>query len=358
MPEPAPYTALLARSHTVAARVLASVNGSTFTKRVPLAPGGRIEITGGTGQRRALSARVRAELDEAVVDPWAVEWRVEYLIASGGQQWWEPVGVFVLTTTRQDGDGFVAVTGGDRWVRVADARFVRPVSTSGDSVAALVELLTDADSRITVDTTRAPAGTHRTSLWERDRDKAVQDLARSIGAQVGFDREGVAVIEPIPSLADTVVWTIGAGAGGVKVAARPGFSTRSTYNAGVVVGAGPGDTPVYGVAYDDAAGSRTRYGGPAGKRPRFLESTLITTQSQADAAALGLRDRSLVIARDAEVDAVIHPGLDAGSVVDVEVRRGVWERHLVASYPLPIGGVAGRTTIALASTADEEDTEA
>lgn len=358
-PLPVPEIAVpqyLGRSYTVTARILASINGSRFVKPVPLVEGsGEVAVKSGTGVGRSLAVVVRADVDDAVVDPFTVEWRVEYGIRLvSGETLWMPVGVFVLTDVEAEGPGRVKVTAFDRWVRVVDARFERPRVTQGNTPAAIASLLTDVDPRIVVDVSQAPQGSHRSSLWERDRDKAVQSLARSIGAQVRFDAEGVARVTPVPSLDDPVFATINRGRGGTKIAHRAGVSSRRTYNAVVVVGETPGGDPVYGVARD-TSNARTRYGGPAAKRPRFYVTSLIETTAQANAAAAGLLAQALGVARSLAVDAVPNPLMDAGHVIDVETHPSVWERHIVEAFPLPLFGAG--VTIDTRSSVTEDDGE-
>ena len=351
---PEDYRQHIGRSHGVRVRVLASVNGSAFSLEVPYQRGsGVVSVAPGTGVARSLACRVQAWPDDGLVDPFAVEWQAQYGLTIGRQTTWVPVGTFCLTEVKEVGPGLLDVKAMDRWLRVADARFEQRKVTSGNTVTALSTLLQEADGRITVDTSAAPTGTHRSSVWDRDRDKAVQALARSIGAQVRFSPSGVAVISPVPALGDDPFLVIGRGRGGAKVRSLGGMTTRRTYNAVVVIGEKPGGDPIYAVARDTSTSSRTRYGGLAGKRPRFYTSDLITTQAQASAAAVALLGQSLRVSRTLEVEALPHPGLDAGHVLDVEVRASEWERHLTGPFDLPLG--PGTVTISAASTAEGDD---
>lgn len=351
--DPAHYTALLGTSHGVEGRILASVNGSAFTILVPTVSGtGKVSFTPGTGVARSLTVQVLAGRDSFLVNPHAVEWRAEYGIRTTTGMTWVPVGTFVPHDVKEVARGIVEVQAKDRWLRVADARF-EPAArvTSGDVVSTITSLLTEADHRITVDSSLAPTGhTHPTSLWDKDRDVAIRDLARAIGAQVRFNPLGVAVISPVPSLTDHVFWSISRGRGGVKIAHRAGLTSRRTYNAVVVTGQTPGGDPIYSVARDVDPDSVTRWGGNAGKRPRYLTTDLIRTQAQADAAAAALLAQSTRVARSMSVEALPHPGLDCGLVVDVQLDAETWERHLTGPFDLPLG--LGHLTIDLTSPQD------
>jgi hypothetical protein len=352
------YREYLGRSHGVRSRILASINGSPFSEVVPMVDAtGTVTVEPGTGRARSLKVHVRADVGDVLVDPFAVEWQAHYGITTpDGSVLWVPVGTFVLTDVQQTRPGVLEVSASDRWIRVTDARFERARVTSGDTVAAIRTLLLEAHPGITVDTTRAPAGSHRRAVWDRDRDKAVQQLARSIGAQVRFDAEGVAVVAPVPTILDDPFWTVGRGRGGVKLAALGGASTRRTYNAVVVIGESPGGDPVIGVARETKVGSRTQYGGRGlGKRPRFVSTDLITTTAQANTMAAGLLARALTYSRTLTVDALPHPGLDAGHVLQVETDPGVWETHLTGGFDLHLGTSAVR--IETASQTEEVEGE-
>lgn len=345
------YRAYLGRSHTVTARILASINGSPFTVPVPYVAGsGKVRVTGGTGVARSMTCTVACQPDDVRVDPFATEWRADYgIVQPNGDTLWVPVATLALRDVQQNGEGTVQVSAADRWLRVQRARFERTRVTSGSTLAALTAMLTDADARITVDTTRATSSaTHRTSVWDRDRDKAVQALARSIGHEVRFDPLGVAVIAPAPTADDPVFWTVERNRGGTKVSSRRGVTSERTYNAVAVVGQTPGGDPVYAVVRDNTPGSRTLWGGPAGKITRFLKSDLISTSGQATAAGQALLAKARAVPRTLTVEALPHPGLDSGHVLDVEVAPRVWERHLVDEFDLPLGA-AGPVSIATRS---------
>lgn len=355
-PLPAGAAALLGRSHGITARLLASVGGSAFVVPVPLISGS-VSVDAASAVRRTLSCEVRMPLDHPAVDPFSAELRAEYGLveSSSGAVWWVPVGVFVIDDVREVGDGVLAISGSDRWKRVQNARFEQPVATSGGTVAAISAMLTGADGRIAVDTTDAPTGTHQASLWDRDRDDAVRRLARSVGAEVFFNAEGVAVVRRAASLSDAPAWQVGRGTGGVKISSRRGISTDRTYNAVVVIGQPQSQPPVYGVARDTSLNSRTRYGGAAAKRPRFYKTELISTQAQATAAAQGLLARALGVAKTLDLETLPNPALDGGDVITVEVAPAAWERHQVESYKLPLG--LGTTPIATRSDTGDDDGE-
>ncbi|HXH36906.1 MAG TPA: hypothetical protein VNJ54_21195, partial [Plantibacter sp.] len=327
------------------ARLLASVNGSGFTYPVRLSEGS-VQVSASSPMRRRGSVSIAAEVGAPEADPFRTEIRAEYGITRpNGTTYWVPVGTFVVTENDESGPGLLSLKLEDRWRRVVNARFLVPVTTSGNTVAAITSLLQGADGRITVVDETGLGTTHRPQLWERDRDKAILDLAKSIGAVVAFDPMGVARILPVGSLANPIAWRVYGGDGGVLVQARRGVSQGSTYNAASVLGEPPDLPPVRSVRTLTTAGSPIRYGGPFASRPRFYRSPLIVTQAQADVAADALLARITGVAKTVSADTAPHPGLDADDVIEVEVGPGVYQLHLVDEFTLPLGpGVTSLST--------------
>lgn len=333
---PSDVEPILARSHGVSARLFASVNGSGFTYPVALRDG-QVGVSLSSPVRRTLSATIAADITDPECDVFGTELRAEYgVMRVNGTIHWVAVGTFVVTAAEEAGRGIVRVTGEDRWRLVTNARLLAPVTTSGGTVDAITSLLTGADGRITVVDETGSAATHQRSLWERDRDKAILDLAKSIGAVVAFDPSGVARIRKAPLPTDAVNLRLYGGDGGLLVESRRGAEQGNTYNAVVVQGeTSDGARPVRAVR--TVASGVLRYGGPFGRRPRFYTSPLIRTQAQADGAADALIARVTGTARTVTVDSAPHPGLDAGDVIAVEVSPGVYERHVVDGFSLPLG---------------------
>lgn len=344
---------VLSRSHVVTARLQASVNGSGFSYPV-LFEDGSVQVNASSPIRRTLSATIAASIGDPEVDVFRTELLAEYGITGlNGVTTWIPVGVFVVVDAQEAGDGIVTVKGEDRWRRVVNARFLSPTTTSGSTVTAIEQLVEGADARITCTDLTGSSATHGPAVWDRDRDKAVMELAKSIGAVVVFDVEGNAEIRPEPTLGDPVVWRVYGGDGGVLVTSRRGASQGNTYNAVSVDGeSSDGSPPVHAELTVTDSASPLVYGGPFARRPRFYRSPLITTQTQADNAAAALLAKVTGIARSVSVESAPHPGLDGGDVIDVEVAPGVFERHIVDGFTLPLG--PGGVEIATRSTVEAE----
>lgn len=358
-PMPGKSAGLIGRTHGVRAEILASVNGSAFVVPLPLAgpSAGSVPVDGKSNARRKLSCQVIADVDSPSVSPITAEVQAWYVLIDdpSGEEFRIPVGTFVVGESKESSPGVVDLNGTDRWSRVQEARFPSPVQTSGNTVDAITNLLMDADSRIEVVVDPGTGtGSHRASVWERDRDTAVVKLAQSIGATVYFDPLGVAHIGPLPGLSRDPYWNVTVGRGGVRLGRSRGISREKTYN-GVSVTADPGNgvAPVFGAAYDLVPGSSTRWGGPFGKRTRFYSSSLISTSAQANATAASMLTSVLGVTRTMSVQTLAHPGLDAMDVIEVEVTEGVYRRYLAGAFTLPLG--LGALSIDALTSADQDD---
>ncbi len=348
----------LNRDHGVRARAFASVNGSGFITPLGLITGGSVKV-GSEFVRRTCDIEVVADVTDPEVSPYVAEVRVEYGVTLGLNEWWQTVGTFVVTTTKEtDTPGVVSVSGADRAQRIIDARLETPLTTSGGTVAAIASLVTNADSRITFTDHTGSAATHSPSVWERDRAEAVQRLAESIGATLYFYPDGTAHLWPQPSANGVLTsWALARGRGGGKVSSARTVSREGVYNAYVVVGeAADGSAGVTAVARDNDPTSPTRYGGPFGKRPRFLRTSLVRTVGQAGTAAVAGLARSTGQAWSIDLTGLPNPALEVGDMLSVEVEPGVWARHMLDGYDLPLEpGVVQYATRTTAASGEGEE---
>ena len=348
---------LLATSHGVTGRLVASINGSPFSYPVQLLEGS-VEVSGNSQMRRKLSATIRADLDSPECDVFRTEIRAEYgIVRHSGEIIWTPQGVFVVDDAQEAGPKMIKITGKDRWLRVQNARFLQPMTTSGRHLNAMVTMLKGADARINVSNLSKSTATHNTSVWERDRDKAISEMAKSIGADVYFDKNGVAVIKDQVDVGiGASNWEVGGGDGGVLLDARRQRKQGNTYNAMVVEGENAeGKASVRAIRYVNDPNSPLYFGGSFAQRPKFFRSSMITTQAQANEAASSMLQKAIGIAKILDVSAIPHPGLDAGDIINTEVSAGVWERHVVDAFTLPLG--PGEISISTRTPSDDEEEE-
>ncbi|MEU6872385.1 phage tail protein [Streptomyces sp. NPDC046751] len=284
---------------------------------------------------------------------------------------WVPAGVYVvdrLTRTRYGAQ--VDLLGREEVVR--SAKLPAPRAVGPDSAQALAEqLLAEALPRVPIawldgvdPSTPVPAHVIEEDRWAAlagGTDTAGTDtgIAAALGADLYADAAGVLTFAPIPTLDDPVVWRIPYGLALVEPAEQE--TAEGLVNLWAVSGDGGDGAPATGPVYvwDDDPASIT-YAGPApvadplapqreglsGVRIRAerYTSALITNVGQAyDVGRARLAD-SLGVQASLSFTSVCHPGLEPGDVVEVEVRPGEWQRHIIDSCPYTLGSATQSCT--------------
>jgi len=336
-PIPNHIRASLGRTASISGRLRASVNGSPFTYPVKM-DSGEVTVDGRSPIRRKLSATIIADIDAPECDTFQTEIRADYGISVQGQEpFWIPVGTFVVTDAQETGPGKIDIKGEDRWQRIMNARFLQPVSTSGLHTAAIIDLIHSADGRIECVDYTGSAATHRTSVHERDRDKAILELAKTIGADVFMNVYGNAEIRIPKTLQDAPVLSITGRDGGTLIGAQRATKQGNTYNAAVVEGENAaGDVSVRAIRKVTSTSSKLLFGGAFAQKPRFFRSTMITTFAQADQAAKTLLAKATGISKTVSIDAFPLAMLEAGDPVLIEVEEGRMEKHIVDAFNIPL----------------------
>lgn len=255
---------------------------------------------------------------------------------------WAALGYFRISEVEQDDSakGPVALSLEDRMSTIIDSRFLAPRqwlqgTTVGDIVNEVVlEIYPSATIEYDDDSYLSELG--RSLIVEESRYEVLTTLATGLGKIVYWNGEGKLIFETIPD-EDSPIWVVNAGPGGVMVESQRSLSRDGVYNAVVVTGEGADElTPVRAVAYDAQESSPTFFGGPFGQVPRFYSSPFITTQPQAEGAAVNLLRQSLGAPYDVGVSAVPNPALKPYDVIRVVYNDGTRELHIVEKVTIPL----------------------
>jgi hypothetical protein len=336
---------------------------------------GSIQDKTGDGVRRTLTVEIKSEpgLFDALA-PTGTSLHIFNQVTTGGEQAFTiPMGVFDVDLEEQ---GLVPgatlnLTCPDKWARIQRARFIAPrQSNVGQPVTQqITELIREVlgANQPVLNYTRG-LWTMPPLVWEKDRDKAINELAASVGVYVSFDRTGRCEIRDLPQLGDNAVWMVDASPTGVLAGGSRRSSRSATYNVVVVSGEsagefGPGFQPV--VVWDSDPASPTFAGpdpmnrpdlaGPFGIAPYFHSSSAITDRFQALQAANTILAKTVGLAKSMNLEAARHPCLDAYDPIDVmppreepTATRRV-ERHMVdavthALTPEGTQSITGRST--------------
>jgi hypothetical protein len=248
-----------------------------------------------------------------------------------------PQGVFGIDVQKVNfgGGGDLTLTAPDRWQQIVNAEFLTPrAADAGVSVRVqIATLINEVFPGAGVVDTATSMVTTPAQTWDRDRAKAILDLAKSASLDVGFDRTGTPYIRDLPTLADRAVWTVDASANGVLMTADRERNRQSTYNMVKVSSpANPagGDlfAPVF--VWDNNPASPTYAGsgsgsdtappalstaGPFGQRCYFYSSPLVTTSAQAASAGASWLAKLSGLAAQLTLTAAPNPALDDGDTI-------------------------------------------
>jgi hypothetical protein len=260
----------------------------------------------------------------------------------GGGVMWAPLGYYRITDTDQvdAAKGPLDLTLEDRMSTVIDSRFLAPRQwAQGTSVGAIVdeiilEIYPEAVIVFDDDSNLSELG--RSLIAEESRFEVLITLANGLGKIVYWDAEGRLLFETAPD--ETVpIWMVNAGPGGVLVSSNRSLSRAGVYNAVVVTGEGTDEIPpVHAVAFDAQDSSPTFFGGPFGRVPRFYSSPFITTQVQAENAAVNLLRKFLGAPYDVGLSAIPNPAIKPYDVIRVVHNDGTRELHVVEKASIPM----------------------
>lgn len=370
---PAPYRdAIRSGGYSLVHSVSATLGGAPVAGAQDLRPtGGSITDTSRPGVRRVLNLELAPEpglFDKLspIGTTLTVTAKVTYLNRSTQDI---PMGVFDVDSEKSsDGRGGISIVAPDKWVRIQRARFVLPDrSTPGVSVqtqiSALLAYSGSNDPPMVDYTTRA--ATMGPLVWEKDRDKAIMELAESIGAWCYYDRNGVPTLADIPTAGASADWLIDSGSNGVLTSLDRERSRTDTCNV-VVVESSAAEGSLFPTQYvwDDDPASPTYAGtnpatqpqtaGPFGLSTYYFDTPVLRTVAVARAAGKSILARVSGLASQVSLGSVPNPAMDALDVIDVLPLRERYdiprrmERHVVdvVTHPLLFGEqrIEGRST--------------
>lgn len=345
----ADFADLIAGSHTARFRAVLVEGYQTGTDPSGLA----MRVVDG-GVEYDASADIRSTGDVTVAEAWPnardlrfAPYGSEVFLSRGvetgaGGTLWAPMGYYRISkTTQSDASrGPLALDLDDRMATIIDSRFMSPrqwlTGTTVGEIINEVVLEVYPDAVIVWDDDSDESQLGRSLISEESRLEIIKTLADGLGKIFYWDEIGRLIFRTIPSETD-IIWTVNAGPGGVMVQADRSLSRDGVYNALVVTGEGADQlTPVRAVATNAQESSPTFFGGPFGRVPRFYSSSFITTQTQAENAAVNLLRQSLGAPYDVGLSAVPNPAVRPYDVIRVVYNDGTREVHIVDRVSIPL----------------------
>jgi hypothetical protein len=289
------------------------------------------------GVRRQLDITVQPT--EGLYDqlaPIGTELRVKSLLRfPRGETETVPMGVFDVDSASigYGPGGSMKISASDRWGKVQRARFLAPrAATPGNSIIGqITEWLDEVFPGLPPIVNIQSSARVGTVVWEKERDKAILDMAESIGGWVYFDRNGTPVIDQLPVGAPTAgVWEVDAGKDGILLEADRSTDRTRSYNVVVAATDKSDGTALFEpqIVWDDDPYSPTYAGtdpatganaGPFGVVPYFFSSPLLETADQAREAGLTILTRTVGLNKQLSLSAVRNHALDAMDPISVRL---------------------------------------
>jgi hypothetical protein len=339
------FLAQLAESHHVATRVqLFLTDGRVLD----------LEHTGGSvtvDRRQAIRRTCTVTIADPTLIPrtpadqlatYGARLRISRGIDYGdGTQELVPLGVFRLDSVDGDvNEGPVSLQGKDLSVIVADDKFTAPFTVTGTVIGAVTALIQRSIPDASVISTVAdqPIG-KRTFDVEADPWAGCQEIAAAAGAEVYPNADGTFLIAAWPDLLTaTPVWAVEATEGGVYISANRAMSSDDVNNGVLARGENTSENtaPVSYLAVDNDPTSPTYWGGPFGRRPKFISSSAYTTVNACAQAANAELAKGKAPNASGDISSLPNPALEPGDVLRVMHEDGTRELHQAASFSVPL----------------------
>jgi hypothetical protein len=262
-------------------------------------------------------------------------------IPSRGDYEWIPLGVFgvVKPQVRSHSEGTVlTVKGFDRVDAIRRRRFTTPWSIAKGTLVetAIANIVT---SRLSVPVKITPTGRTTTEVVYgvlADPWDAIRDLCTAASMNAYFDPLGSLVIGPAGDV-DTGITYDSGNETSLLMNVQREIDADTTYS-GVIVRAEHPDQPtITATAWDMNPNSPTYSLGPFGQQPYGYNSSLITTQAQANAVAANLLPKVTQMAQEIEIYTLGTPGHDIDdtfTVIDPRSRTNGQYTVISATVPL------------------------
>jgi hypothetical protein len=274
-----------------------------------------------------------------------------------------PLGIFAMTSVEPtfSGNNFtIAVQGSDRGYTVGLRTLTSPISfAAGISVASamttLIGGLMPNGAQLVMNSAAYSATMVATTLNMGDNPwtDAVQ-LAQNIGMQLYFDLYGNCQLQPVPD-PTTVSASFGFNYGNGSMIQGAARNLTQQGDSGPIsndfymIYEGTGTTasdnpPVQGRAFDNNPQSPMYIYGPFGDVPSFVYTSVLQTQTDADAAAQQLLSLSEGQADGLTLTTQPVPFLDGYDVVSVDIpKMYVNANYVIDALTIPIGLGQGST---------------
>lgn len=215
------------------------------------------------------------------------------------------------------GGATIQVQAADLAVHVKNNRLLAPESPKTATVVSELKRLLKNMLRVVVLPGVTDRAINTQTIYEQERLDAVEDLCGILGAAYRLNGAGQFEVYSL-AIPEETVWTIRGGDEGALVSVNRQQTLDGLYNVFVAEGTSVGTKPipVRGIAMITSGAMSVK--GPHGFYPTFYNSSLITTQRQANDYAIQMRDTALRgMTTELSIQCLPHPGLQQGDWVTV-----------------------------------------
>ena len=257
-----------------------------------------------------------------------------------------PLGVFEIidVSISDTNDGIeIDITGLDRSVIISRNKLIDAYTlTTGTLESSITNLLQNryADVQTNFPTTNISVeqvviGTDNA----RDAWKSAVELCSLVGYDLYFDVFGVAIMRQFPSIdGAVVVATYIEGEGTTITSLDRSISSRETYNGIIYTAQGSRFSPIQVQVWDEDTTSPTYRYGVFGSSPKFIDSQLVSTETDAIKAATSLLNRYIGAQETINWESMVDPTLEPNDVVYIKTVGSKVDRLVIIdSIEIPLG---------------------
>lgn len=342
------YKAALTKSHRI------TVRAEVLRQGLKIADLG---ITGGkvsVSRTQAARRRCTLTLSDATLMPknysdllWPAGNEVKVYRGIAGVQEFS-LGVFRISKPSVDDDGIPLVTleGIDRARQISRTLNSAPISIVRNTlvhvaiknvIQARVPWMTDSMFNFEVTAHTHPGG------WIMPGDniwKVVNDMAIAAGMELYFDNEGLCTLKTIEDpLNSATDWDLSEGQASTTISVKRSIDDEKAINGYVVSAQNSGNTaPITASSWDTDPSSPTYYLGPFGQQPEFIQTDQVSTLSQAQAMADGLKRKNIGFLESVSAMCVPNPAMTESDVLYIKRNAsGIDYLGVAESLEIPLG---------------------
>lgn len=250
-----------------------------------------------------------------------------------------PVFTGRVVDVQRTGDGGVQISGDDLAADVVGFQFEQPQSSiDGSPIPTEIRrLILQALPDATFGTNDVPLGRTPVLVWDTDRGKALDDLAKAVQGRWYALGDGSFVVRRYPYTTGVPVASLVDESGGLVVTASRSVTRLGTANSVTVVSERmDGTDPVRVTVRDNNPASPTRFGGPYGKVSQVIKVQTPLTQADAQELASIQLAASTALVEQWSLSIVPDHTLEPGDTVTVSYRQ-VDSTQVIDRMTYPLG---------------------